>query len=378
MYIKNKYILNTLRGIVFLLMVIVVSNNKTMAATRTDTFTYNDWSTPSAAILSAVSPLFGGGPTIGLRTPGTNNFNSTLNDPYNSDTSTAATYEVGVVTITPSYICSDQTPIAINLGGFNVTRDKVNDNVNGDGNIDKYLYGGVFGLLGYNSSNANVIATAQGGSAAMSQNPTTSPSTNTFDYNPYTISGATFAEVLPDTPFILGLGIGSHEPYGSTSSYKTTTPTITLTYDDAGCTRRNNSIPVVSNASSTISTTTANGTIVINGSVLGASDSDNDSLTYAIVSGNDNNYFSINSTTGSITTNSTNIPTGTYTLTVKVSDGHGGEATSVVTITVTNNTVTTVTTTSTLPSTGLGLAGLATILSVSLATYFVLRARGEF
>lgn len=348
---------------------IVISDSKAHAATRTDTFTYTGWSTPDAATVAAVPPfLWETSNNIGLRTPNTNTFNPTLNDPYNSVTTTDNTKEVGAVMITPSYICSDQTPLTVNIGGFNITRDRVNDDVNGDGNKDTELAAVIMSYLDYGHSTNE---TPQQYGFIMTNDPSIDPTNNTSGFGNYSVS-STFAGVPANTPLVMAASIGRHEPYGYASSYIATTPTITLTYDDSGCTRRNNNAPVISGANANIRTNTSAGTVIINGSSLLASDSDGDILSYSIVSGNSNNYFSINSSNGNISTNSSNIPTGTYSLNIKVSDGHGGESNALVKIAVSGSNVTLASTNTTLPMTGLGAISIATLLTITLTIYFIL------
>jgi hypothetical protein len=352
----SSFIMGSLKAATLLLIFSsFIINSKANAAVRTDTFTYTGWEDVTPSLIAG----FGATETV----PHTfgNDFNPSLNDPFNSSTASEFTYEGGMVNIASKYICDAQREVSINIGGFNVKRTKVNNDFDGDTNKDPYLYGGVNAFLGYNSSNANIIATMQG--STMTQDPTTSPATNTFDFAPITIN-ATFAELFTNTPFVLYIQTGSHLPYGSTGSYVAETPTITLTYDDSDCPRRGNIPPVINGANASISTNTANGTIVINGSVLGASDADGDPLSYSIVSGNNNNYFVLNG--NNIRTNSSNIPAGVYKLTLKVSDGQGGEASAIAVITVTGNM---------LPSTGLGAPILGLILSIALSVYLFITTK---
>jgi hypothetical protein len=95
-----------------------------------------------------------------------------------------------------------------------------------------------------------------------------------------------------------------------------------------------NQNPTIAPASASIPDTSPAGTIVVPSSAFSASDPDNDPLSYSIISGNSNNYFAINPTTGDVSTTRTNIPVGTYTITVQVDDGNGGVATSTVAITI--------------------------------------------
>ena len=104
-----------------------------------------------------------------------------------------------------------------------------------------------------------------------------------------------------------------------------------ITYDSSS----SNCSPTISSpASTTIPSTTASGTQVVSGSSLSASDPDGNTLAYSITAGNGGGYFTINTSTGDISTTQVNIPAGTYTLTVQVDDGNGGKANSSVVIIV--------------------------------------------
>ena len=117
----------------------------------------------------------------------------------------------------------------------------------------------------------------------------------------------------------------------------TSPPTATLTFDDSSCAPTNTTPTITSPSAVTIPSTTASGSTVVPGSSLAATDTDGDTLSYSITAGNANSYFAIDSNTGNITTTQTNIPAGTYTLTVQVDDGNGGTATAEVTITITDS-----------------------------------------
>lgn len=97
-----------------------------------------------------------------------------------------------------------------------------------------------------------------------------------------------------------------------------------------------NHAPVVSPASmsATLSSSAVAGTAVMD---VNATDSDNDTLTYTITSGNIDNVFAINSSTGVIAVLGTpSVAISPYVLTVTVSDGKGGSATATVNVTVTS------------------------------------------
>lgn len=103
-----------------------------------------------------------------------------------------------------------------------------------------------------------------------------------------------------------------------------------ITYDSVS----SNCVPTISPSSTSVSISSSlpSGSSVLPGSSLSATDPDGDTLSYSITAGNGAGYFSINSSTGDIATTQTNIPAGTYTLTVQVDDGKGGTASADVTI----------------------------------------------
>ena len=104
-----------------------------------------------------------------------------------------------------------------------------------------------------------------------------------------------------------------------------------VVYDDTSA----NCVPTITPPSSTtIPSATASGSTVLLGSNLTANDADGDKLTYSITAGNTGNYFAIDSSTGNITTTSSNIPAGTYKLSVQVDDGKDGKTTAEVVIVV--------------------------------------------
>ena len=113
-------------------------------------------------------------------------------------------------------------------------------------------------------------------------------------------------------------------------------PTITLSYDNATCPLP----PTVTSASvarTIVSQDTASGDVVVSGSSYGASDANEDTLTYSISDGNDEGYFTIDPNSGDISTTRANLPVGTYEMTVLVDDGNGGTVEVTVTITVTES-----------------------------------------
>jgi hypothetical protein len=134
---------------------------------------------------------------------------------------------------------------------------------------------------------------------------------------------------LPNLMIAMGL---RSEYNGGSIEWNFSRPSLQITYDNSSCPQ--NTVPIISPASVTIPSTTASGSTVVPGSSLAATDTDGDTLTYRITAGNANSYFAINSTTGDITTTSSNIPAGTYKLSVQVDDGKDGKTTAEVVIVV--------------------------------------------
>jgi hypothetical protein len=148
---------------------------------------------------------------------------------------------------------------------------------------------------------------------------------------------------------------------------------VKVSYDDTGITCPNNN-PSISPSSTTIPSSTPSGSTVVAGSILKATDPDGDKLNYSITLGNDSNYFVIDPITGDITTTKTNIPSGTYTLTIQVDDGKGGKATANVSIVITDggkgegtNNNSSASSTVKVPSTGAALISLI-LIPIALGT----------
>jgi hypothetical protein len=231
---------------------------------------------------------------------------------------------------TISSVCSTATLESI-LVQYNASRlnDSISDGVltyatiNGSTSVPLLTAaaGGTF------TNNPNV--TGIGNPAGMLSTPTGSQTGTvnaTFDLTGFT--GA-------DLPNLTVMQVIDNNDSGSPNEYTSSSPQITITYDDSSC-PSTNTIPTITSPSAvTIPSTTTSGSTVVPDSSLAATDTDGDTLTYSITAGNANSYFAIDSNTGNITTTQTNIPAGTYTITVQVDDGNGGTATATVTITVT-------------------------------------------
>ena len=96
-----------------------------------------------------------------------------------------------------------------------------------------------------------------------------------------------------------------------------------------------NSAPMVSDASASILSTASTGAVIVS---ITASDSDGDTLSYALSAGNNAGYFGINASTGDILLAATPVP-DTYTLVAEVSDGiASSQATVTITVTAVSTT----------------------------------------
>ena len=139
--------------------------------------------------------------------------------------------------------------------------------------------------------------------------------------------------------------------YTSTNSnwFGTDSFTVTITDDEGGTTDQAvsitinnvNDIPIYHDTNFVISENTANGTSI---GVAAASDIDSgDTLTYAIISGNTNNAFAINSSTGEITVNDSSAldyeTNPLFDLTVQVQDDGVGLFTDTATVSINLNDV---------------------------------------
>jgi hypothetical protein len=131
----------------------------------------------------------------------------------------------------------------------------------------------------------------------------------------------------------LMIAMGLRSEYGGGSiEWNFSRPSLQITYDNSSCPQ--NTVPTISPFAVTIPSATASGSTVVLGSNLTANDADGDKLTYSITAGNTGKYFDIDSSTGNITTTNSNIPAGTYKLSVQVDDGKDGKTTAEVVIVV--------------------------------------------
>jgi LPXTG-motif cell wall-anchored protein len=223
-------------------------------------------------------------------------------------------------------------------------------------------------ILLYNPSDSNNPI------VEMTELPASNASSNfvQYDFN-FPVLPTTFANI---NDYKIAIMYDNLDTTASRMEFDVDEISRTLTYDDSSCPSTNTTPTITSPSTVTIPSTTTSGSTVVPGSSLAATDTDGDTLTYSITAGNGGGYFAIDPTTGDITTTSTNIPAGTYTITVQVDDGNGGVTSAVVTITVGAGGVATSSTT--LPKTGdsqTQVLVLATL--VSLAGVMALKTRAK-
>jgi hypothetical protein len=163
---------------------------------------------------------------------------------------------------------------------------------------------------------------------------------------PISIGGIWSSSVAPTANFVIAVMTDTtNTGYDHNISGATVTiskPVVNI--DFSSCVETNTVPTITPPSSTTIPSATASGSTVVPGSSLGATDLDGDKLTYSITAGNTGNYFAIDSSTGNITTTSSNIPAGTYKLSVQVDDGKDGKTTAEVVIVVAASTAANLTT----------------------------------
>lgn len=279
------------------------------AATITDTINPTSWQAGSGVFLTTSQA--GTTPpseTIAYRDgPGTV-INVNLNTP---EPVGGSNNELAIITFSTGLVCSDDTTVDISISTF--SRELTHAV---DGNDEYTISSGLIDLSG---------PTVTGYSQASRSTTGTYAAISPINYS---TTAGNLSNVALFTNFeaatILG---GTH--YQGTAELGL--PTITLEYDDTNC----NHVPTVNDTSKTVASfATAKGRVIVKGSSLGAEDGNGDALSYSITSGNAKGYFSINSTNGNISATRSNIPVGTYVLTVLVDDGNSGTATATVTIRV--------------------------------------------
>ncbi len=284
------------------------------AAAATETITPTAWQAAPSNVITAITPVNPpDSTTIPLvNAPGTV-WNIGLNSP---NTVTGSTNQLGYIPVSLNMVCPSDTPVDVTVGVYarSLTATEA------DPGDSFTIVSGILDIAPFSLNGAEIDSLGSPGAYAS----TTSQTYSTTAGNLINVGAIVNAEVITAS------GGGQWQ-----ASYTVgVPPEITLAYDDALCT----TAPTISNASTTIvSSGTASGAVVVQGSSLNAQDADGDTLTYSITAGNGAGYFAINAANGNITTTRANVPVGTYTLTVLVDDGNGGTTTATVTITVTES-----------------------------------------
>lgn len=318
------------------------------------------WSTPTGPVMTIVdaggeaSSLTHTDTSVALRNAPSTTFNPGLNALILAGGTDNTVHEAGAFPIVSDVTtCPDDTPVTVLIGPSTTTTLDMTGTIPspGDNNSSHAL----FDLSGPStpylsvSDNANIgdVFNHPGGSYAT-----------TFGNleNLFVIANAEVVEAAI-----------TDAPTGSESSSLESIPSVTLSYDNANC-------PISPTAENTavsetiVSSDTARGLVVVDGSRYGASDENDDTLTYSITAGNGAGYFAIDSATGDISTTRANVPVGTYVLTVLIDDGNGGTVEATVTITVTE---------SGLADTGDGryLLTLSSVLTIALGVALAFRMK---
>lgn len=294
-----------------LALCLILSMPKANAAATTYTINPTAWQAPAtpfmSAIFAATTP-----PTesIAFRNAPSTIFNPGLNSP---EPVGGSGNEAAYIPLSLNKVCADNTVVNVTVGAYARNLTAISGVTGGDGFT---VSSGILDISPFTINGLDINSRTTVGAY-------TTTSSNTYA----TTAGHLSSVAAFVNNEVVTINDGTHYQGTITSGL----PTITLAYDDANCTYA----PTISNAATTIvSSSTVSGTVVINGTSLNAQDADGDTLTYSVTAGNGASYFAINSANGNITTTRANVPLGTYTLTVQVSDGHGGTALATVTITV--------------------------------------------
>ena len=186
------------------------------------------------------------------------------------------------------------------------------------------------------ASISNITATVGTAITSVTLPEATDPESNTITYTltPALPAGLTFTDssrILAGTP----TAVKASATYTYTASDGNLSDTLTFTIAVSAAP---NNAPVFTDGDSTtrsVAENTVSGTNI--GTAVGATDADNDTLTYTL-GGTDSASFSIVSTSGQLQTNAAlnHESKSSYSVTVSVSDGKGGTDSIPVTITVTN------------------------------------------
>ncbi|HMS24041.1 MAG TPA: cadherin repeat domain-containing protein, partial [Candidatus Saccharibacteria bacterium] len=272
------------------------------------------WGTPTGPVLTIIdaggeaSSLTQTDTTVALRNAPNLSFNPGLDALILAGGTDDTVHEAGAFAISSDETtCPDDTPVAITVGpSVSTIVDMTGTIPNPSHNNSSHA---LFDLSGPSSPYLSVSDNSNIGDVFNHPGGSYATTFGNLD-NMYMIANVEVVESAI-----------SNAPSGSEASTSESIPSITLTYDDAGCPPV---APSVSNdevETTIVSPDTASGEVVVAGSSYGASDANGDDLTYSITDGNDEGYFAIDSDSGDISTTRANVPIGTYTMTVLVDDG---------------------------------------------------------
>lgn len=308
----QKKVVKPLSLALLMAITFIVSAPSAYASTVTETITPSAWQAASGAFLTnAQSSTTPPTETIAYRdAPGTV-INTNLNSP---EPTGGSSNELAMITFGTGLVCSSDTTVDVSVSTF--SRELTFVQV---GNDEHTISSGLIDLSG---------PTVTGYSQASRNTTGTYTAISPISYS---TTAGNLSNVAVFTNFEAATILGGVHYQGTA---ELGIPTITLEYNDSNCNR----VPTINNVSVTISSSsTVEGGLIVSGNSLSAEDGDGDTLRYSIASGNDQGYFAIDSTNGNISATRSNLPTGTYVLTVLVDDGNGGTATAEVTIIVTDN-----------------------------------------
>lgn len=288
------------------------------------------WGTPTGPVLSLVdaggeaASLTYTDTTVALRNAPSLSFNPGLNALILGGGTDDTVHEIGAFAISSiETTCPDNTPVTITVGpSVSTIVDMIGTIPNPGANNSSHA------LLNLSGPSTPYLSVSDNGNIGDVFNHPGGSYLTTFG-NLDNLFMVANVEVVESAI--------SNAPSGSEASTTESIPSITLTYDDAGCPPVAPTVSSAAVARTIVSPNTASGAVVVPGSSYGATDANGDTLTYSITAGNGAGYFAINSANGNITTTRANVPVGTYTLTVLIDDGNGGTTTATVTITVTES-----------------------------------------
>lgn len=287
------------------------------------------WSAPTGALMAAIdaggeaSDISHTDTSVALRNAPSINFNPDLDALVLGGGTDNKVHEAGFFPISSNVTtCSDSTPVTITVGTSVSTVVDMGGTVpNPSGNNSSHA---LFDMSGPSVSYLSVSENNNIGEVYEHPGDTYVTTFGNLE-NIYMVANV---EVV--------VSAITNSPNGSQAHTTESIPSITLSYNNADCPIS----PTIEHANvedTIVSTDTANGAVVIDGSRYGAADANEDTLIYSISDGNDDGYFAIDSASGDIATTRANVPIGTYTMTVLIDDGNGGTVEVTVTITVTDS-----------------------------------------